>query len=239
MFERTFSFWRRLLRGGPDEGGGTAVEEDRRLWVRYHAEAETHVQAAPGDGPERVSARIRDVSVGGASLITDRPFQPGQILSLEMPSAGDELQIVLACVVRAERTSDGHCSLGCVFSRELATEDLRRFGARKVRSPRNDKRAYVRYECKLRATYQRIGTAEERTCSAQVLNVSASGIGLILDDPVEPGSLLNLTLVGSDGQRVRTILACVVHSTIRASGQVAVGCNFIRELGEDELQSLL
>jgi c-di-GMP-binding flagellar brake protein YcgR len=244
MFERTFSFWRHLLGRGqapaPIDGGGAAVEEDRRLWVRYQADLETRVQLAQGRDEDRVSARVRDVSIGGANLVTDQVFQPGQILSLELPAAADDdLQIVLACVVRVAKQGDGQWSLGCVFARELSSEDLERFGAGKTKPAGDDQRTWVRYDIAVTASYQRIGDADGETYTAQVLNLSASGVGLLLNDPIEPGCLINLTLHGKHGAPVRTILACIVHSTLRAGGELAVGCNFIRELGEDELQALL
>lgn len=244
MFERTFSFWRSLVgrreAPAPVNRGGAAVEEDRRLWVRFQADVETRVQLAQGDDAERVSARVRDVSAGGANLVAGRAFQPGQILSLELPGAvGDALQIVLACVVRVARQADGEWSVGCVFSRELSHEDLERFGARKTKPADDDQRTWVRYECAVTATYQRVGDTDGETYTAQVLNLSASGVGLLLIDEIEPGSLINLTLQGKQGHAVRTILACIVHSTRRAGGELAIGCNFIRELGEDELKALL
>src|SRR5437763_2964316 len=118
MLQRTFSFWRRLI-GQPDahgDHGGTAVQDDRRLWVRYEADIQTHVQLAQPAQAERVSARIRNLSLGGAELIADRPFQTGQIVSVELPSATDgELQIVLACVVRVKPLGENEWALGCVF----------------------------------------------------------------------------------------------------------------------------
>src|SRR5947209_5575524 len=89
-----------------------------------------------------------------------------------------------------------------------------------------DRRLWVRYECAVRATYQRIGDESEQSRDARVLNISATGVGMLLTETVEPGSLLHLTLHGKQGQPVRTILACVVHSTLRAGGELAVGCNF-------------
>ena len=102
MFGRTFSFWRRLVgRTAPrDDGGGVALEEDRRLWVRYQADTETQVQLSQQGQAERVSAHLRDISAGGAQLISDRPFQGGQILSIELPTAqGDDLQVVLRLMI--------------------------------------------------------------------------------------------------------------------------------------------
>jgi c-di-GMP-binding flagellar brake protein YcgR len=241
MFERTFSFWRRLIGKAeqPTAVGGTAVAEDRRLWMRYEADLDAHVQLAQESHAERVSARVRDISLGGINLITDRVFQAGQILSIELPGPDDEQQVVLACVVRVAVQRDGAWSLGCVFSRELTVQDLEKVGAQKAKPAPGDQRSWVRYDTTTTATYQRIGDEHGQTHIAQVLNVSASGVGLLLREPVEPGSLINLSLQGKHGQPVRSILACVVHTTVRAGGELAVGCNFIRELAEDELQILL
>jgi hypothetical protein len=126
-----------------------------------------------------------------------------------------------------------------VFSRELSADDLERFGATKTKATGDDKRTHVRFESSVRATYQRVGDPAPESRDAQVLNISATGVGLMLTEGTSPGSLLHLTLHGKQGQPMRSILACVVHSTERASGEVAVGCNFIRELGEDELHALL
>jgi hypothetical protein len=242
MFERTFSFWRRLIGTSPrdTDNGGTVVEEDRRLWVRYQADLETRLRLAHQDQAERVSARVRDISIGGANLITDRAFQPGQILSLELPAVlHDELQIVLACVVRVVPHRNGTWSLGCVFARELSAQDLETVGAKKAKPNPGDQRTWRRFDCVTTATYERIGEENGHAHAAQVLNISASGVGLLLDEPAEPGSLINLTLKGRHGEPVRSILACIVHTTVRAGGELAVGCNFIRELSEDELSALI
>ena len=247
MFERTFSFWRRWISrdqpaGEPcgAEGSETAVAEDRRLWVRYETDLQAHVQPNQNSPEERTLVQVRDISLGGTHLVSDRPFQPGQILSLELPigETGDR-QTVLACVVRLSPEAEGFWSLGCVFSRELTAEDLERFGARKAKPTGDDKRSYVRFECTVRAAYKRVGDSTGQERGARVLNISATGVGLLLNESVEPGALLNVTLLGKQGQSVRTILACVVHTTLRADGELAIGCNFIRELAEDELEALL
>jgi hypothetical protein len=242
MFERTFSFWRRLVgtSQGDADRGGTAVHEDRRLWVRYQSDLETRVQLAQQDQAERVPALVRDISIGGANLISERAFQAGQILSLELPTVlGDELQIVLACVVRVVPDRNGTWSLGCVFARELSAQDLEHVGAKKAKPTPGDQRTWLRYDCITTATYERIGEEIGQAHAAQVLNISASGVGLLLKEPAEPGSLISLNLQGKHGQAVRSILACIVHTTERAGDELAVGCNFIRELGEDELSALI
>ena len=72
-----------------------------------------------------------------------------------------------------------------------------------------------------------------------MLNISANGIGLSVHPSLHAGALVNVELLDRTGRMVRTILACVVHTTERSGGDYAIGCNFIRELREEELQSLL
>ena len=69
--------------------------------------------------PESIRAKVRDLSLGGANLLVDRPFEAGQMLSVELPANKGDVRTVLACVVRVIPQEDGHWSLGCVFSREL------------------------------------------------------------------------------------------------------------------------
>src|SRR5262249_8344078 len=119
MFGPTFSFWRRLVSKTPPSNMDTSAE--RRVWVRYPADVLANVQPAQNAELEnRVCARVRDISLGGANLLVDRPFEAGQMLTLELPERdAHDKQTVLACVVRAVPESDGQWALGCVFSREL------------------------------------------------------------------------------------------------------------------------
>ncbi len=242
MFEKTFSFWRRMVgKNAPpaSQPQNIAVEEDRRLWVRYATDLQGNVLLAEKNAGDKVLARVRDLSVGGANLQMDRAMQTGQMLTLELPAEGDEVRTVLACVVRASAESDGKWSLGCVFARELTNDDLGAFGAHRSPSAHDDQRTWVRFSSALRANYRKVGDPVDVSHPAQVLNISANGIGLSVHPSLQAGSLLNVDLQDKDGRLVRTILACVVHTTLRSGGDYAVGCNFIRELNEDELQSLL
>ena len=87
------------------------------------------------------------------------------------------------------------------------------------------------------AVCQEVAAPKQEPWPVQVLNVSSSGIGLLASRTIEPGTLLNLELHrGSDGH---TMLACVVHVTPQGDGRLGLGCNFIRELTEDEMKTLL
>ena len=241
MFGTTFTFWRRLVGQGPATATAEPSQADRRLWVRYPADLTTKVQLAAGAVLEnRVSARVRDISVGGANLLVDRLFETGQLLSLELPHAGgDNTHTVLACVVRAIPEGENQWALGCVFSRELTDDDLEGFGAKRVRQPPPDKRTWMRFNINLRANYQKIGDPENNSYPAQVINLSASGVGLQVAEQIDAGALLSVDLIGSEDKVIRTILACVVHVTSQGSGHLALGCNFIRELSEEDLKALI
>jgi head-tail adaptor len=236
MFERTFSFWRRLV--GKEQAGATAAQEERRLWVRYPADLETslHLDREP---PLKAAARIRDLSRGGASLLVDVHIEPGQMVTLELPARADGFHSILACVVRAVREPSGQWVLGCVFSRELAKEDLARLGARRVGHEPTDQRAWMRFPVEVRATYRDIGAASRPARAAQVLDLSANGIGLLAAECVEAGTVLDVDLTGKDGSTFPTILACVVRVQEQGAGQWKLGCNFIRELSEKDLQALV
>src|ERR1700749_3606838 len=135
MFARTFSFCRRLV-GRPEPAAQTAgngagpeadalTRDERRLWIRYPADLKTCVQPADHPGEDRSSARVRDISRGGANLLLDRPVRPGQMLYLKMPIPNQPERFIplLACVVRNIEEANGGWSVGCVFSRELSDED--------------------------------------------------------------------------------------------------------------------
>ncbi|HZZ78498.1 MAG TPA: PilZ domain-containing protein [Gemmataceae bacterium] len=238
MLEKTFSFWHRLVGKTPQVPAKTA-EQDRRLWVRYAADLRGNIQL-PNAGPDgKILAQVRDLSLGGANVELAQKLELGQMLTLELAGGNDEVRSVLACVVRVTSRGAGKWSVGCVFSRELTGDDLERFGAKKLPADDDDKRTWIRYHCELKANYRKVDEPVSASHSARVLNISANGIGLSVKPSLNAGSLLNVELLDRQGRPVRSILACVVHTTERSNGDAAIGCNFIRELREEELQSLL
>ncbi len=233
------SFWRSLV--GKSAGGpGTAAETERRLWVRHDVELDAACLPAGQPHTEQFSARVRDISRGGINLIVSRELQPGELLSLELPHRDDQPgHCLLVCVVRVEPASQGEWALGCLFSEELEHDELEIFGALRQETPPSDQRIWQRFPCNLEATIQAISPEDANPVPAQVLNVSARGIGLLVKQPTTTGALINVALQGGAGKGQRTILACVVHITSHDEGVWALGCNFIRELEEEDLQALV
>jgi hypothetical protein len=239
MFERTVSFWRRLTRSRPRRPGGPESAEDRRVWVRFPADLETTYHPAGQEGRPGFAALVRNISVGGLSLAVDRPFEPGALLTVELPGpAGQATYAALACVVHCGPEKDGRWVLGCTFSRELSDDDLEPFGARRARPQPADQRTWVRYTCDVQASFQLVAAADGPR-PAKVLNISASGVRLLVREPIEAGTLLSVALRSADGTGGKTMLSCVVHVSPQGEGEWGLGCNFITELSEADLLALL
>jgi hypothetical protein len=237
MFGRIGSLWRRLVGTQPDSP--PAGQEERRVWVRFPASLETTLRPARAADDTRLSARVRDISQGGVSLLVNRAFETGDLLNVELPGPRGHTHTVLACVVHVRALPGGEWALGCNFARELDDADLEAFGAKRLKPPGNDQRNWQRFACNVKATCLVVADPAQERWGAQVLNISPSGVGLLTTRPVEPGTLLSVDLESPHGTATRTMLACVVHVTPRTGGETALGCNFIRALSEDDLEALL
>jgi c-di-GMP-binding flagellar brake protein YcgR len=214
--------------------------EERRVWVRFPARSEAQVKPA-GEEETLLNCKVLDVSLGGAKLLVDRSFDEGSLISLDLPADNDGSSSVsvLACVVRAEQQADDVWVLGCNFSRELDAIDLQWFGIAKAKPPEPDQRDWSRFESTFLVFYtETIAEAPARR-PARVANISAGGIGLVVDRDVPNGAMLGLDLCTAAGELVTNILACVVHVNVLPEGGRILGCNFICELSEKHLNALL
>ncbi len=238
MFSRTLSTWKSLVRWGQKE---PKAGEERRIWVRHTCSLNTTYQPAGEPDAERLSVQVCDISRGGISLKVDRAFEPGELLSVELPTgpAGPTCR-VLACVVRSRRQPGNEgWLLGCTFAAQLQDQDLQLFGAVRARPDEPDQRAWTRFECKAQAFYRAVNIAGSTSKPATIRNVSASGVALEVEEPLEIGELITIDLRAGEHFLFST-LACVVRVTIPTDeGHPVLGCNFIGELAESQLQSLL
>jgi hypothetical protein len=71
------------------------------------------------------------------------------------------------------------------------------------------------------------------------MDISPSGIGLQVGQALDVGTLLSVEMRGSGEQTALTMLASVVRAGHMPDGRCTLGCNFIRELSEEELRALL
>jgi hypothetical protein len=240
MFQRIVDLCRSLThRPNQPTPPGEIVQDDRRAWDRYPSSAEVSVQAAEEGGGTRQTAAVRDVSRGGIKLIVRNVYAAGDMVRVDLPGGTPgATDSILACVIQVRAESNDSWAIGCVFCEELNDDELGAFGASRVKAPSGDKRNFVRFPCSVKATYERVDDPENSNVEAEVDNVSATGIGLLLDRPLELGSLLNLHLRNPSRTETRTILACVVHVSTRPGGKCLLGCNFIRELDTNDLKAL-
>jgi c-di-GMP-binding flagellar brake protein YcgR len=237
MFALTKTFWRRLVGRPSASANGTVQTDDRRVWVRYPADLQTACKPAGAPDSTRLSARVRNISLGGINLLGSRAFKPGELLTVELPGADEESRCnVLACVVHCAE-DEGGWSIGCTFSRDLSDADLSSFGARRERNGVHDQRQWKRFDCSVTATYQFVAAPDGENHDAKVLNVSVNGVGLVVDRDIENGTLLSVELHNAAGTTQRTMLACVVHVTRQGVTEWALGCNFIRSLSEEDVKA--
>jgi len=235
VFDRTAALWRRLTHR--PSSVHPAAEEDRRVWVRRHVNVQTRVAPASGDEPA-TPARVVDVSSGGVQLRIGRAFQAGELLTLELPKRGGEQSATLLACVAYARPDGEEWAVGCRFSAELSDADLATFGAARSRAEPPDGRNWSRYDCRVKAVYQVIPDGGEARREAKVLNISPGGVALLVEEDVSAGVLLSTELHAPDGRSAVTILACVVHVTVQSENERVLGCNFIQELGDEDLQAL-
>jgi hypothetical protein len=100
------------------------------------------------------------------------------------------------------------------------------------------RRGAVRYAGPAAAPGGSCGTPGEPGRPAAVYNLSATGIGLLVDIPVPAATPLDIDLVTAAAGRV-TLRARPVHATRRRDGRWLIGCQLLQPLTPDELQALL
>jgi hypothetical protein len=238
----TVTFWRWLTNQSLPFSSPPSVEEsgeDRRICVRYAAKLNVRCGEADGEADPGVLAVLCDISRGGIQIIAPCRFEPGALLSVELPSArgGDGLA-VLACVIRAQPHGDSEWAMGCRFSQELNDSQLQAFGAARARPESPDPRGWARFPCDAKAFIQRVNGPDQSHRPARVLNVAVGGMALLVEEPVAVGELLSTELHDAKGRPIVTILACVVHTQTVPEGHM-LGCNFIRELADKDIKALL
>ena len=240
MAERTVSSWGQYLGGLQKPEGAVGPEADRRTWKRFLCDVATAIRLASSSQGSRLPARICNISQGGVNLLVNRSFERGTILSIDLPAvAGQPACTLLGCVAHVAKQNGDHWSVGCTFVSELSEEELHVFGAERLRPPTPDKRGWVRFTCDMQAMYRPVRMTERKKAPAKVFDISVSGVGLLVQRSLEVGTLLSLELLADEGRSPLKMLACVVRVTPHGDEEWALGCNFIREIGDQELKAFL
>lgn len=218
----------------------TPRRNERRSEERIPTQAIASVEASDGES-QRYTANIVDVSESGMRMKVRHRFDEGSMVRIDLPCQElGPVTTVLACVMNSRHDGDGLWTLGCRFCTELDDDDLRSLGIKRdqIVSPNHDARNHSRFPTRAQVLFRNMASTTEPVYSGIVLNASPAGIGLKVKEPLAPGTLLDLTIQGDRGQKLFEILACVVYRHLNPDRQYTVGCNFIRELSEQELSTL-
>ena len=107
-------------------------------------------------------------------------------------------------------------------------------------SARNDmdRRSSERHAGNIEAITKPLDAADAITWGAQVRDVSRQGLGLVLCYPFRAGAYLAVDLKEPAGG-IRTLLTRVVHAQDQADGTWHVGCEFVKPLSDDDLETIV
>jgi hypothetical protein len=101
-----------------------------------------------------------------------------------------------------------------------------------------ERRQWIRYAAAMEVSIRPLGMKDDRSFTGELRDVSFVGAGLVCETPVQKGALLEVrplyrtwSAVGRLMMRVRTVK--------ESSGVHTLGCTFVRQLTEEELQGML
>ena len=108
-------------------------------------------------------------------------------------------------------------------------------------SAAKDHRVWVRYTRSpdMPGVAETQAGSEQVSWSAQIQDISRGGVSLLGNQSFDPGTVLKIDLPNSDQVVPVTVLARVVHASAKPNGVCVLGCAFVKDLGEEELQALL
>src|SRR5262249_49921038 len=97
-----------------------------------------------------------------------------------------------------------------------------------------ERRGYVRYKRTLDTFWQFLGLPPRDLTAGQVVDLSASGVGLMLDRTSPEGTSLVLRLPTARSGWASHLVR-VKHCRPAAGGRYVVGCQFVRPLTPEQL----
>jgi hypothetical protein len=210
---------------------------ERRAHPRHATNIETICQ--PVSDPTELPVRILDVSQGGIRLRVGKAIREGTMIRVDLPKLTGPATAVLACVMHTHQVGQSEWDVGCNFCLELSDDEIHAFGGEKTPTANSDARAWVRHPARGTVDYRPLPGTEGPPDTAELVDLSPGGVGLLTDAPIEPGTALLVSLKRLDDKPDRQMLACVVYQTEREDGKYAVGCNFLHRLNEMDVEELL
>jgi hypothetical protein len=102
-----------------------------------------------------------------------------------------------------------------------------------------ERRGIVRYPAVLQTSCQPLVRLKDGEWPARAVNISATGLCLVLQRRFEKGTNLVIEILGRHDRLTRQLLSRVVRVRRESSGEWVIGCKLFRQLSDAELQELL
>jgi c-di-GMP-binding flagellar brake protein YcgR len=106
-------------------------------------------------------------------------------------------------------------------------------------TPPSERRDWVRFPSDLEAIVWIPGDHDQDAFGGVVRDISAGGIGLVCRDEPQMGSMVRIKLHSHYVNLLKSLDATVVSVTAVGQGEFLVGCQFDRELNQDERRQML
>jgi hypothetical protein len=100
-----------------------------------------------------------------------------------------------------------------------------------------ESRVWMRYLARTGVHVKPANTAGSDLVYGKVLDVSVRGVKLLVNRPLETGTLISLDLPGGEELSAVSVLACVVRTQEQPNREWILGCEFSRQLGVEYLIS--
>jgi hypothetical protein len=223
------------------EDAAPSTNGDRRAFRRHPVNACLRCKPVKsGDTPPIWTAQVRDLSNLGIGLVLPEAPGYGTLLEIELKRKnGTIVRNVLARVVHEERESSKSFAVGCAFITELKDKDLCGFQAGAVRPSGPDCRSWTRFPCNVETVCYTCDTAPGECRAARILNISAGGIDLLLRCQFSEGTLLHFELPQEINRADPKILVRVIRVIEHGECNWVLGCEFVKQLRDEDLQALL
>lgn len=215
--------------------------QERRGLARYPFEMEAACRRAGGSSREAEPGKVCNISAYGLGLTLARRFEAGNELSLDLHDTPRTLAGTLHVrVMNVREIEPGSWLHGCAFVSHRAGGDMQAaFRAKLSRPPGRERRGLLRYPFVVPATARPLTAALTHSWPGTTYDLSAGGLRIAANSPVNAGTLLTVKLQADAAAGVRTLMARVMHASAAAAGGWDLGCMFPTRLSPDELHALL
>lgn len=108
-----------------------------------------------------------------------------------------------------------------------------------IQPPHLERRTAERYRCSRQRYVHLVARPEMQSLQATVRDFSMRSLGILIDRPIAPGTLLVVQLRSAHSGLSALLSAEVRHATEQGSGAWLLGCTLRRRLNEHEALALL